>query len=65
MPSSERASERSHDPATVLVGVIGGSADEVRMGTDFVNGLAYGHYSQKDEYRADCRRRTLHGKSRI
>lgn len=37
----------------VIAGVLGGSAGDIRTGADILGGLAYGHYSQSDEYRAD------------
>lgn len=38
----------------ILVGVLGGSDESIRMGADIAGSLTYGHYSQKDEYKADA-----------
>jgi hypothetical protein len=38
----------------LLAVVLGGSASDIRAGADIVGGLTYGHYSRKDENRADA-----------
>jgi putative metalloprotease len=37
----------------ILVAVLGGDAGDIRTGADIAGGLTYGHYSRKDENRAD------------
>jgi Zn-dependent protease with chaperone function len=38
----------------ILVAVLGGSSNDIRLGADIAGGLTYGHYSRKDEHRADA-----------
>lgn len=38
----------------IIVAALGGSESEIRTGADIAGGLTYGHYSRKDEHRADA-----------
>ncbi|HOS43741.1 MAG TPA: M48 family metallopeptidase, partial [Armatimonadota bacterium] len=37
----------------IIVAALGGDAGDIRTGADIAGGLTYGHYSRKDEHRAD------------
>lgn len=54
---AQRQMERANGGAilgAILVGVLGGDGGDIRLGADIAGSLALGHYSQKDEYKADA-----------